>query len=466
VDVASVKNSIENKLDEVINDGCLDEICKLQAGDHQNYYLLKQHPQFAENYNTLHARPFFVSTSPLSISQVAFLHQNQVSHQKELSHLNTLCFQFNIEPPNENDLCFYQNFGAFELRWERHTEFSSYTFIIAKQQSTPFDNLAINLLPNHWLNTISGEMIAAVHIDMLAANENSLNREYLRSYFEGERLIGSELRNNDAIIWSAFRLHKDNFNRILIFNNMLNECQSGRVLRALLELETYRNMSLLAFPLAQKISARVSDLEIELARLIRKLEKSNQTEDEKLLLNKLSNMAAEIAELIAFSRYRLDASCAYYEMVQSRLKELEENEIDKIQTMATFIERRLTPSHRTVQAAKRRLDDLSHRVDRASDFLRTRINMVIEAQNQALLKSMNRRSQMQFNLQETVEGLSVVVISYYVLSLCQYLLSAINSFGFRLYVDRVTAILMPIVLAAVWFLTRRLKKRLQRTNSG
>mgnify|MGYP001942642333 CR=1 FL=1 len=464
--MTNMKNSIKKNLDEVIDETGLSKNIKIEAGEVKNYSLLKQHPQFAESYNALHARPFFVSTTPLSISHVAFLHQNRVSHQEELSHLNTLCFQFNIESPNVNDLCFYQNFGEFELRWERHTEFSSYTFIIPKQQSTPFDSLAINLLPNHWLNTISGEMIAAVHIDMLAVSDNSLNREYLRTYFEGERLIGSELRNNDAIIWSAFRLHEDNFNRILIFNNMLNECQSGRVLRALLELETYRNMSLLAFPLAQKISAKVSELEIELARLIRKLEESNQTDDEKSLLDELSKMAAEIAELIAFSRYRLDASCAYYEMVQSRLKELEENEIDKIQTMATFIERRLTPSHRTVQAAKRRLDDLSQRVDRASDFLRTRINMVIEAQNQALLKSMNRRAQMQFSLQETVESLSVVVISYYVLSLFQYLLSAINTFGFRLYVDRVTAILMPIVLAAVWFLTRRLKKRLQRTNPG
>lgn len=464
--MANVNNLDNNAFDAIIDAVVLDNKNEPKTKSDQNDHFFKQHPLFVENYNTLHARPFFISTTPLSISHVAFLHNDKLSQQQELSHLSSLCAQFNIESPNKNDSCFYQSFGAFELRWERHTEFSSYTFIIAKQQTLPFNSLAINFIPNHWLNEISGEMIAAVHIEMLTANDNSLNREHLRTYFEGERLIGSKLRNNDAIIWSALRLHKDNFNRILIFNNELNECQSGRVLRALLELETYRNMSLLAFPLAQKISARVSELEIELARLIRELEARNNTADEKLLLDKLSKMAAEIAELIAFSRYRLDASCAYYQMVQSRLAELEEKEIDKIQTMATFIERRLTPSHRTVQAAKRRLDDLSQRVDRASDFLRTRINMVIETQNQALLKSMNRRAQMQFSLQETVEGLSVVVISYYILALSQYLLSAINSFGFRLYVDRVTAILMPIVLAAVWFSTRRLKKRLKGNKSS
>ena len=430
--------------------------------DNNDYRLLTKHQQFCESYDALHARPFFVSTTPLSISHMAFLHQNEVSQQKEIHHLSKLCQLFSIEPPAAADLCFYQTFGDFEVRWERHTEFSSYTFLIHDQRNKPFDQPPITLLPNNWLNGISGEMIAAVHIEMINANSEALDRERLRTYFEGQRLIGSQLRNNDATIWSAFRLHQDNFNRILVFNNCLNECQSGRVLRALLELETYRNMSLLAFPLAQKISFRVSEMELELAKLIRELEGSRESGNEKSKLDELSHMAAEIAELIAFSRYRLDASCAYYQMVQSRLEELEEKEIDKLQTMAVFIERRLTPAHRTVQAAKRRLDDLAERVDRASDFLRTRVNMVIEAQNQALLTSMDRRAQMQFNLQQTVEGLSVVVISYYVLSLCRYLIAAANSFNLRLDVDRTVALLMPIVLGVVWLLSRRLKKRLRK----
>jgi len=435
-------------------------ITKKVINDDASYKHLSKHQQFFESYDALHARPFFVSTTPLSISHLAFLHQNIVSHQQEIQHLGLLCSTYAIEPPATDDLCFYQNFGDFEIRWERHTEFSSYTFLIHDQRNKPFEQPPITLLPQDWLGDIAGKLIAAVHIEMLNSNSEALDRERLRSYFDGQRLIGSQLRNNDASIWSAFRLHQDNFNRILVFNNQLNVCQSGRVLRALLELETYRNMTLLAFPLAQKISCRVSEMELELAKLIRELESSRESGNERIKLDELSHMAAEIAELIAFSRYRLDASCAYYQMVQSRLEELEEKEIDKLQTMAVFIERRLTPAHRTVQAAKRRLDDLAQRVDRASDFLRTRINMVIEAQNQTLLKSMNKRAQMQFNLQQTVEGLSVVIISYYVLSLCRYLITAANSYNLRLDIDRTVALLMPIVLGFVWFFIRRLKKKL------
>ena len=44
------------------------------------------------------------------------------------------------------------------------------------------------------------------------------------------------------------------------------------------------------------------------------------------------------------------------------------------------------------------------------------------AQNQALLTSMDRRADLQLRLQKTVEGLSVVAISYYAVSLVSYLL--------------------------------------------
>ena len=173
-------------------------------------------------------------------------------------------------------------------------------------------------------------------------------------------------------------------------------------------------------------------------------------------------MAANIAEIIASSRYRFDAGSAYYEMVRSRLAELEEKDINELQTFSAFIDRRLSPAYRTVLAAKRRLDDLSSRVDRASDFLRTRIDMAIEAQNQALLTSMDKRAQMQFNLQQTVEGLSVIVMSYYVLALCKYLLDASSSLGVTFNREVALMLLMPVVLISVWMFSRRIKKSIKK----
>ncbi|MFX7306686.1 DUF3422 family protein, partial [Acinetobacter baumannii] len=83
------------------------------------------------------------------------------------------------------------------------------------------------------------------------------------------------------------------------------------------------------------------------------------------------------------------------------------------QTFEEFLLRRLTPAFRTGEAVSDQLDSLATRIDRASKLLRTRVDLTLEAQNQDLLQSMNRRGHLQLQLQQAVEGLSVVAITYY-----------------------------------------------------
>ena len=116
------------------------------------------------------------------------------------------------------------------------------------------------------------------------------------------------------------RLHSDNYNRMFLLSHNMNQCQNGRIIRTLLELESYRNMVLLAFPLAQSISAEVNKIEIKLADLLEQSDNHKHTEKEQLAA--LSSMAATLAQLIAASRF--DAAIAYYQIVQSRFDELQE----------------------------------------------------------------------------------------------------------------------------------------------
>src|SRR3546814_3960964 len=80
-----------------------------------------------------------------------------------------------------------------------------------------------------------------------------------------------------------------------------------------------------------------------------------------------------------------------------------------------FMERRFAPAMRTCASVAKRLDQLSRRVTRASTLLRTRVDIAVETQTQGLLASVERSTRLQANLQQTVEGLSVAAISYYVL---------------------------------------------------
>ena len=72
---------------------------------------------------------------------------------------------------------------------------------------------------------------------------------------------------------------------------------------------------------------------------------------------------------------------------------------------------------RTCRSSEERLDELSDRAERAANLLRTRVDVANQQQNVEVLKAMDRRAAMQLRLQETVEGLSVVAISYYAVNL-------------------------------------------------
>jgi uncharacterized membrane-anchored protein len=67
----------------------------------------------------------------------------------------------------------------------------------------------------------------------------------------------------------------------------------------------------------------------------------------------------------------------------------------------------------TCRAVADRIANLAERSERASNLLRTRVDIALEGQNQKLLASVDKRGQQQLRLQQTVEGLSVVAISYY-----------------------------------------------------
>ncbi len=121
--------------------------------------------------------------------------------------------------------------------------------------------------------------------------------------------------------------------------------------------------------------------------------------------------------------------------------------------------RRYDPAMRTVKSAERRLEQMAERAERAGELLRTRVDVERSAQNQKLLESMDRRADLALRLQRTVEGLSVVAISYYALSLANYALLPLAE-ALQLPKSVLTAGLVPVVIGLVWLMVRRIRRSL------
>jgi len=337
------------------------------------------------------------------------------------------------------------------LRWERHTEFTRYTVTVGGAFDDPFAVTALDAVPGDWVSAIKGEVMVASHGAMLEAADSAPGYEEIAAlYFDGNVLVGSRVGEGAATALTDFRVRADGFSRFLIMDRHLTPRQAGRLVQRILEIDTYRMMALLALPVARELTPLLASYEQELSQVTTVLESANEA-DEASLLDRLTRLEAHIESGEAESHYRFSAATAYYELVKRRIAEFREIRIPALQTFGDFTERRLAPAMNTCRAVSARQESLSQRVARANQLLATRVDITRERQNQALLESMNRRAKAQFKLQQTVEGLSIAAITYYVVGLIGYVAKGIKAMGVNVDYEIVQAVSIPVVIILIAF---------------
>ena len=237
----------------------------------------------------------------------------------------------------------------------------------------------------------------------------------------------------------------------------LSKLQAGRLVQRVLEINTYRLLALLSLPLAREASPRIHRMDLALGQITERLADA-PSGTEKQLLDQLSRLASEAEKVGARTNYRFSATRAYFDIVQARLDEIRQQRIQGLQTFSEFLERRLVPAVNSSFSTRERLDGLSERMSRLGGLLRARVEVQIEEQNRDLLASMNRRAQLQLRLQQTVEGLSVAAISYYVVGLVGYVAKGAKPALPGLSSEVITAAAVPVAVLCIWLLVRRIRR--------
>lgn len=417
------------------------------------------HPLRADLYQELHSRPFQVIPSHARITHIAVMVSPE-QRQQQFEHLQKLHRMLGEPWPEQEVGCYEHTIGRLRIRREVHMEFASYTFTnLDVSEADPFTETGISPLPQGWLDQLAGTVVGAFHIEVRPSVEDARSElAFMRKYFEGMRLIGSSPQEGAARVLGSFQLHSDNFGRFMVLNREMSNSQLGRLVQRLMEIETYRLMSLLALPLARDITPRLNDMDQKLATITQSLA-DNESLDEQALLAELTHIAARIEAYRAHSTFRFSATRAYHQLVLTRLDELREDEVSGHLTINEFMTRRLTPAVKTCEAVGERLEDLSRRVDRASDMMRTRVELAIQSQNQQLLSSMDRRSRIQLMMQHTVEGFSVVAISYYLIGLLKLVLDGLQDAGVAFNKSLILGVAIPAVMVLVFLGIRTIHHR-------
>lgn len=417
-------------------------------------------------HNEVHARPPARIRVPALVVYVAVLNEG-ISREDEWNHLRKLPEQAELPLGALSGHFVRLRFATHTLKWERHTEFTRYSIV----QNLP-EGALVNaseqklmrqlVVDPAWLASIPGRTVAAIMMAMVHGDvdDPAAMRKLGEHWFEGHDTLASLLGIRRSCAMADFRLRDSGFERLLVVSSTnTSELRVGRISQRLLELETYRIMALRGLPVAKDLVPMLGEAEAQLARITARMENKDASDQE--LLDQLIALAARVERATATHLYRFTATQAYHALVQQRIEQLRETPIPGTQSLGEFVLRRVSPAIATVQAAAQRLSSLSQRIERASALLRTRVDIATESQNQMLLEKLTRGQELQLRLQSTVEGLSIAAISYYVVSLILYAGKAGKQAGLPIHPELVAGATVPFVLAAIWWGTRQVHKRLR-----
>ncbi len=425
------------------------------TGAHMSQF--EEYPLRKVLHDEIHARPPIPLEVPECVTYLAFLHV-EGSVGREDVHLRLLAQQLGLAEPALESGHAVLEAPEFRLKWQRHNEFSSYAFFHRLSVADEVEPNALLAVPTAWRNEIPGQLIVATHVVVrpLADTDPEALIEALAA--DGQTLVATQIADGAGWVMTDFQLH-DGFTRFTVLDGTLTQRQAGRMVQRLCEIETYRLMALLAFPVAKEVGRLISRAEDDLADLMDDMGGARNPDDERSVLAKLTRLAADIERSVARTTFRFGAAAAYYRLVQQRIDELRERRITGYPTISEFMERRLAPAINTCATIARRQEDLSGRIARNSQLLRTRVDIELERQNQELLAQMSNRVRLQLRLQETVEGLSIVAITYYASQLVNYLAKGVKD-ALPLSPEAITAASIPAIALLVHLAAKRTRRML------
>ncbi|MGO9356222.1 MAG: DUF3422 family protein [Xanthobacteraceae bacterium] len=405
----------------------------------------------------VHARPFTPLAVPSRVLHFAFETAGALA-QADRANLVRLCQTRGLAGPAPDDKHHRVLFGATALRWEQHSEFTTYTWEMPSEPAAiPFHPAASSLSGAMRLVPQPGPLLVAIDLHLLGEDPARTAPERL---FDRSSLAVAE--NSDAVALYAtdFQADPAGFVHVLVADRGMSADRAGALVQRVLELETYRTLALLGLPEAHRLAPSIGASEKRLAEVTEEMRRPGELAANQRLLQELSALAADVEAGAAASGFRFGATRAYEEIVAQRLQTLGERKVGGLPTWSSFLARRMKPALRTCATIEVRQVNLSEKLARAANLLRARVDVEIEQQNQELLKSMNARTRLQVRLQSTVEGLSVAAITYYVVSLFGYLAKAAHESG-QIAIDPVipTALFVPGAALAIWWTIHRIRRK-------
>lgn len=426
----------------------------------------REHELRAEINAFTHQRPFEKMSLPAVVSSISLSPKDVVNldgvrcplrstepggqhdYERDYAHLERLCNFFIVNPPPYGAAFFSANLGgACHLRWERHSEMQTYTFYrraSPEDVERPFDEerVALSALPADWLRSMPGALVSATHFAVVDHTPEAGATEHDEAQFrEVKRLLnhyghitGAALHSRAFRCFSDWRVHPDGFSRIVLYAMpRANRMAAGKVVQRLTELEKYRTMAMMAMPLARDLAPEVDRLSRDLQHVVDAVDgldgRDAALTEQRTLLHELCAITALAVKHQAASNMRFSASEAYAQIVEDRLEALRTERIDGVPSVPSFILAATRPALRTCRSVAHRLAEVTRASQLTAELMRTSLTVQQQAASAEQLVKIEQTARTQLLLQECVEGLSAVAITYYCLGCLGYVAKSAAALG-------------------------------------
>lgn len=403
----------------------------------------------------LHARPFLPLESPRRIYHYAFA-TNREEAEADRASLEGLARRHGAEAPAQDAKFHYFRLGDWRLRWEHHTEFTTYSWSTGLDARTPFDH-PDPVGSGEITFTPPGRLIVATHL-CVVGGEPGLDD--LAALFSPQSLCVIGVGKNAGEALTDFAVDAAGYTRMALRVPDAPPLEAGRLTQRLLEVETYRSMALLGLPLARAVSPDIATMEDELSEITHALCAPDAAPDNHALLKRLSDLLAANDALATRTAFRFSASRAYHALVKNRLELLQERKESQYPTISNFLSARLDPAIETCNAVEARQKRLSTDVARATNLMRTGVTLDMERQNGALLDDMVRRTRLQMRFNRMLQGISVAGLAYYLVGLFAFVAKGLKEADVipaALSAEMVDAISVPFAVLIAWAFMARVR---------
>ena len=229
--------------------------------------------------NELHARPYRSLAPSCSIFFFAkYTGAGKKQDKLAFTALQKFCIAYEIPCPSSHCKHFVADLADFQFKWERHSEFTTYSAIKHNINHILFSATPPSEIID-FLSESEGKLLCATHLCIHNASDKYTQQDIL-SCFKKSSTVTAKIASNEAQVWTDLRLQPDGFNHILLLNQALKPMKMGRVAQRLLDVNVYRHLALLTFPIAQAFAPQLADIDKKLTQLLNQMNNEQESTEE------------------------------------------------------------------------------------------------------------------------------------------------------------------------------------------